>query len=206
MGTQESCIVCSLPCKGIDVVYAKRRDPGAGRHRAVVPRNDTPGRPTAHARWRRSGWFSAATSPTAATTHDARLLTLTPHDASNHTAGMGAFPSSLSRRMDRLASPKRWTATPGTTWSGTPTIRSRGVPEVPIQKQRARCLEAWAPWERWRPHGTLPLLPLLPRPRRTGKGRASRQASLPRRPSGPRRRALVFSRARTRRVTTGAYP
>ncbi len=81
-----------------------------------------------------------ATPPPAATTHDARIPALTPYHASSNTAVMGALPSSLARRVDSLSSPHRLTATTGTTWRGTHTIRSRGVPEVPIQRRRAWCL------------------------------------------------------------------
>jgi hypothetical protein len=100
-----------------------------------------------------------ATPPPAATTQDARLPALTPHHASSNTAVMGALPSSRSRRVDSLSSPHRLTATTGTTWRGTHTIRSRGVPEVPIPRGRARCLGAWAPRERWRSHGNLHSFP-----------------------------------------------
>jgi len=88
-----------------------------------------------------------ATPPPAATPHDARLPALTPHHAASHTAVMGALPSSLARRVDSLSSPNRLTATTGTTWRGTHTIRSRGVPQVPIPRRRARCLGHGLPGE-----------------------------------------------------------
>jgi hypothetical protein len=132
-----------LVVQGIAVVCAARRDPDVGRHRAVVPRKDTPSRPAAHEPWRRRLGMALsliATPPPAATTPGARQPALTPHHVYSHIAVMGALPSSLSRRVDSLSSPNRLTATTGTAWRGTHTIRSRGVPGVPIQRRRERCL------------------------------------------------------------------
>ncbi len=150
--------------QGIAVVCAARRDPGVGQQQAVAPSMILLARPLgmlAYSRRRRQraavprrasqrwpaggrGFGMAlsliATPPLAVTTPDARIPALpTPHSSRN-TSVIVALPSSLSRRVDSLSSPTRWTATKGTTRRGPHTIRSRGVPEVPIQRRREGCL------------------------------------------------------------------